>query len=776
MSRQGGGGQHGRQDFEGPDDAGQRALVPTGTGAEAFVTFAQGRLKVFNSAKNFGFISPIFRGEDAEGPPLKLVSDEGLWFFGNHSLPSKTQPGVALTFEVWENSEGKPQARGVELAPTGQETVDVATKEASGAAKRHPHEPRVIYPSVYISDVPVEYTEETLRELHKGVGLNPDTIMGLKFLPFTEVSLGSAGAEAKQIAPVTGSVILRYCNEEAANAACERLKGHPIKTSTGVVKYLGARHAAPAKWMMERKVANDEDKRHGTKQGEALGQKVTGTVARVSAAGYGVIKSKDWGEVMWRQYELPTNLRSMQVSDPQKFQQEVQSRADYRRLKEMEGREVEAELYRLPDGQLRAWHVRPMDPEPLEAGGPPARGSQALPRPPAPQRLPQTGSEAIKDECIVCVHPVPLQWSDAELRERFEWYGGLVEVEVQRRVNDASVRRGRIQPPKDGLPAWSLGVLRFEDAASAAEVVRTENGGYLEKNGRPVAAEAGLPRRAVGWCEGVVMRYFGRFGVGTMRSAQVDGEVHFEAPMDARHSGLDMQGMRVDAKVEYGADGCPQAREVQLKIDPASLMGGQRLEDGNPRKKGRGRQSMDAGGMPMPPGGMQPWGMANPGWGANDPWFKTQPCPYHRQGMCQMGQSCYFAHSPEELRAAPEAMMMNQFARMMGGAVPQVPKKKKDKKLKSEIKKTEYAQPLAREDLEDKKEKRFKKKEAVRSDAPRDSAEESRSPPRGPPPRGGSRGRHLALRSRSPRRSGRPDRPGPGPPRKRRIELDDADF
>merc|ERR1719396_272239 len=81
-----------------------------------------------------------------------------------------------------------------------------------------------------------------------------------------------------------------------------------------------------------------------------------------------------------------------------------------------------------------------------------------------------------------------------------------------------------------------------------------------------------------------------------------------------------------------------------------------------------------------------PWGMPHgmpqhmPGWGpnagaagANDPYYKTQPCPFHKQRICQMGQGCYFAHSPEELRAAPEAMMMAGRARQMMG------KEKKDK-------------------------------------------------------------------------------------------------
>lgn len=70
---------------------------------------------------------------------------------------------------------------------------------------------------------------------------------------------GLAGTKGeKQATPVTGSVILRYLNEEAANAAVERLKGHPIQTSSGVTKHLGAKHATPPKWVVQRKQQEDE--------------------------------------------------------------------------------------------------------------------------------------------------------------------------------------------------------------------------------------------------------------------------------------------------------------------------------------------------------------------------------------------------------------------------------------------------------------------------------------------------------------------------------------
>lgn len=356
-------------------------------GSEAFVTYGRGLLKVFNAAKNFGFISPVFKGAaDVEGPPLPRSVDEGIWFFGNHSLPYRAIPGVELTFEIWENASGKAQARSVSIAAEPSAVVPVEQKQeiqhqhhhpmpekGGGKGKGsqlHPNEPRVIYPSVYVSDVPVEWNEAAIRKLHRQLGLNPDTIMGLKFLPFTEVSLGLSGSKGeKQATPVTGSVILRYLNEEAANAAVERLKGHPIQTSSGVTKHLGAKHATPPKWVVQRKQQEDEQKKitggggdsskgKKLKTEEGQSQKVSGSVHRVSMAGYGVIKSPEWGEVLWRQYELPTNLRCLQFTDRAKFVSQVEHREDYRRLKEMVGKQVEAELYKLPDGQVRASHVR----------------------------------------------------------------------------------------------------------------------------------------------------------------------------------------------------------------------------------------------------------------------------------------------------------------------------------------------------------------------------------------------------------------------------------
>merc|ERR1719183_2526522 len=112
-----------------------------------------------------------------------------------------------------------------------------------------------------------------------------------------ETVSGETGKK-ERVAPVTGAVIIRYLNDEAANAAVERLKGHPIRTSQGVTKHLGAKHAAPAKWVMQRRQEEEDTKKATNSRGESLQQKVKGLVARVSMSGYGVIKSAEYGEVM----------------------------------------------------------------------------------------------------------------------------------------------------------------------------------------------------------------------------------------------------------------------------------------------------------------------------------------------------------------------------------------------------------------------------------------------------------------------------------------------
>lgn len=703
-----------------PNSSQSPSSKPTG-GADAFVAAAQGTLKVFNTAKNFGFICPILPPETSDGPPLNLPLDEGLWFFGNHELPPQTQTGILLSFEVWQNSQGKPQARavrpaasasddsaraeapsspapavreraasspsGVEVAVGGRGAASEAASSPSGAEVAPPRqagEPQVvIYPSVHISGIPVEYTEESIKELHRSLGLSPDALVGFKFLPCTEeVSLAASGEEDKApIVPVTGSVIVRYLNEDAANAALDRLKGHPVEANNGQTKCLGARHASPAEWMLERKLAED-----------------------------------------------------------------------------MEGREV----------------------------------------------------EATTESCVVCVHPLPSRCTLDELRERFERNGPLAAVAIQRRIYDELQRSGPgdaagIGPrkaPADGSQAWCLGVLRFEERGAAAEVIKSEHGTSLTGGGMTelVSVEAGFPSRDVGWCEGVVTRYLKEEGIGLLRSGQVEGgDVHFEAPDAVRLAGLDMSGMRVDARVEIGGDGCPQALEVNVRAGDLVGVGGSTASTSRPAEAARAGQHRSEGGgkekkkskkekpfgeaatwamhgapglhgMPEMPG--MPGMPSMPGWGGgHDMYFKTQPCPYIRNRMCSAGKSCYFAHSKKELRPLPNSnAMMGHVANMMMGKVTKKDKKKKTFKDRSrKDHRTRRRRSGEREAHSAGEESSYSgSSEGGRS--PSEGRRHSRRSSGHQKP-GGSRDRGEVHSARS-----RADAAGSPPRTKSRVTLDDNDF
>jgi len=100
--------------------------------------------------------------------------------------------------------------------------------------------PPVIYPSAYISDVPVEYKDETMVQLHKACSLDPATIMGMKFLPPQDAS-----AE-------TCFCIVRYMDQESCDKAVGAIRGRPVLLRSGACKFFGAKLAKPARWMTDR--------------------------------------------------------------------------------------------------------------------------------------------------------------------------------------------------------------------------------------------------------------------------------------------------------------------------------------------------------------------------------------------------------------------------------------------------------------------------------------------------------------------------------------------
>ncbi|CAE8582707.1 unnamed protein product [Polarella glacialis] len=86
--------------------------------------------------------------------------------------------------------------------------------------------------SVYLSEVPVEFTEASLQAFQASLGI---------------YGMVSAKILARRTPGPTGSVIVKYQNPDLAWAAMSKLSGHPVKLSTGEMRHLIAKPAAPPK-------------------------------------------------------------------------------------------------------------------------------------------------------------------------------------------------------------------------------------------------------------------------------------------------------------------------------------------------------------------------------------------------------------------------------------------------------------------------------------------------------------------------------------------------
>merc|ERR1712190_716792 len=80
-----------------------------------------------------------------------------------------------------------------------------------------PQGPAVIYPSVYVSDAPREYTDASFRDLHDACGVPQTGIVSMKFLP------------AKTRDAETCSVIVRYIDDESASQAVGLLQNTNVQ-------------------------------------------------------------------------------------------------------------------------------------------------------------------------------------------------------------------------------------------------------------------------------------------------------------------------------------------------------------------------------------------------------------------------------------------------------------------------------------------------------------------------------------------------------------------
>merc|ERR1712150_333313 len=87
---------------------------------------------------------------------------------------------------------------------------------------------------LYMSEVPVEWTEDTIHSVHAEAGADPSTLTSVKILARRHSSYP------------TGSAILRYVDHSSATAAMALLQGRPVSIPDGQ-RQLILRYADPPK-------------------------------------------------------------------------------------------------------------------------------------------------------------------------------------------------------------------------------------------------------------------------------------------------------------------------------------------------------------------------------------------------------------------------------------------------------------------------------------------------------------------------------------------------
>jgi len=158
------------------------------------------------------------------------------------------EPSASVMRGGWQNR------RSASCSTTRSYNSQGGRRRSGWGGKGNDNGPPVIYPSAYISDVPVEYKEETMVQLHKACSLDPATIMGMKFLPTQDAS------------SETCCCIVRYMDQESCDKAVGAIRGRPVLLRSGACKFFGAKMAKPARWMMDRGM---QPVGGGEKQGES---------------------------------------------------------------------------------------------------------------------------------------------------------------------------------------------------------------------------------------------------------------------------------------------------------------------------------------------------------------------------------------------------------------------------------------------------------------------------------------------------------------------------
>merc|ERR1719453_2716902 len=125
----------------------------------------------------------------------------------------------------------------------GKGMPDFGKGKGNDMGRNMPSEAPKLFPSVYISDIPKAWDQQTLHMM-----IDDDEVVQIKLLP-------------SKLDSDTCCAMVRFRSKESAEAAVQRLKGLPVHTGNSQqTKYLGARVAnAPARlpgqrWAMAKRM------------------------------------------------------------------------------------------------------------------------------------------------------------------------------------------------------------------------------------------------------------------------------------------------------------------------------------------------------------------------------------------------------------------------------------------------------------------------------------------------------------------------------------------
>ncbi|CAL1150652.1 unnamed protein product, partial [Cladocopium goreaui] len=108
--------------------------------------------------------------------------------------------------------------------------------------------PPVLYPQAFISDIPVEFDENMVNNMHTQCGVaRHDLPISVKFLP------------SKDKTGETCACITRYEKEETLEFVIKTMHGKQLSTRSGKHKTVGVKRARPARWMVKAGLARDEE-------------------------------------------------------------------------------------------------------------------------------------------------------------------------------------------------------------------------------------------------------------------------------------------------------------------------------------------------------------------------------------------------------------------------------------------------------------------------------------------------------------------------------------